>query len=125
MSFIDDVLRTENKDFDGMKGRLNSTELVRLLHGVIGMVTESAEAADMLKKHIFYGKPLDKVNLIEELGDLMYYIALTCSELGVDFEKVQAINTAKLEARYGKVFTETAALNRDLDTERSILEKKD
>ena len=41
-------------------------------HCAYGLVTESAEIMDMLKKHKFYGRDFNMVNLKEELGDLLY-----------------------------------------------------
>ena len=88
------------------------------------MQTETAEFTDALKKSLFYGKPLDTVNLKEELGDLLWYVALAMDELGTDFETEMARVIAKLEARYPEKFTTDKALNRDLDTERAILEDR-
>ena len=94
-----------------------------LLHYALGLVTESAEIADALKKHVAYGKPLDLVNIKEEVGDLLFYIARIVDTYGWTFEEVMETNINKLKARYGAKFTEAAALNRDLDKERKILEK--
>ena len=74
---------------------------------------------------MIYGKPIDRVNLKEELGDVLWYVALAIDELGTSFDEVMEINNAKLAARFGDVFTSEAALNRDLETERKILEGKD
>lgn len=49
---------------------------LNLWHGACGMLTELGEVADAYKKHEIYGKPLDKTNVLEELGDLMWYVAL-------------------------------------------------
>ena len=122
--FIKACVMREARDTQPIKDRLQSTENVRLLHAMIGMVTEAGEIQDQMKKAIFYGKSIDKVNLVEELGDVMWYIAIAADTLGVSLEEIMAKNNEKLEARYGKVFTETAALNRNLDAEREILEKK-
>ena len=46
------------------------------IHAGYGMITETAEIMDNYKKHIYYKKPLDVVNLVEELGDLLWYVAL-------------------------------------------------
>jgi len=45
-------------------------------------------------------------------------------ELGCDisFEQIQERNIAKLKERYGEKFSKDAALVRDLDAERKILE---
>lgn len=122
--FIKSCLVTESRDMQPVKDRLQSTENVRLLHAAIGLCTESGEIQDQIKKHLFYGKPLDKVNMIEELGDIMWYVGVACATLDVSLEEVMQKNHEKLKARYGSKFTEAAALNRDLDKEREILEKK-
>ena len=95
----------------------------RLLHAGIGLATESGEFLDALKKHMFYGKELDTVNLAEEMGDLFWYCALIADELGVDFADVMATNIAKLKARYGDKFSEDKAEHRNLNKERQILEQ--
>lgn len=116
--------RTESTNFEAMDERLNDNGLKRLLHAGIGLSTESGEFLDALKKHIFYGKELDKVNLAEEMGDLFWYLAIVSDELGVDMEDVMERNIIKLKARYGEKFSEEKAENRDLNTEREILEKQ-
>jgi NTP pyrophosphatase (non-canonical NTP hydrolase) len=98
-------------------------EIQRLIHGAMGVVTESGELMDAMKKHVFYGADPDKVNLKEELGDLFWYIAVLCDALGISFEEVWETNIAKLKSRYGEKFNEDGALNRDLQKERGILEE--
>lgn len=56
-----------------------------LLHCATGLVTESAELVDAIKKHVFYGKPLDVVNIKEEIGDLLWYIAIPVRMFEEDF----------------------------------------
>lgn len=94
----------------------------RLLHAAMGMVTESGEFMDVLKKHIFYGKVVDEINLKEELGDIMWYMAIACDVLGTDFETEMQRNIAKLRERYPSMFDSEHAINRDLDAERAVLE---
>jgi len=121
--FIKSSLVTESRDMSPVSNRLQNNGTVRLLHSMIGLCTESGEIQDMMKKHIFYGKDIDKVNLKEELGDLMWYIAIACDEIDISLEEVMQTNVDKLRARYGEKFTEEAALNRNLLKEREILEK--
>jgi NTP pyrophosphatase (non-canonical NTP hydrolase) len=122
--YVEGVLKTEPKNYSPVMERLGEVGTVRLLHSMIGLCTESGEIQDQIKKHVFYGKPLDKTNLIEELGDLFWYVGIMANELGVSFEEIMAKNNAKLRARYGEKFTEQAALVRNLDNERKILEGK-
>lgn len=121
--YIDGVLVTETRDFGPVKERLQSTENVRLLHGAMGLSTEANELLDQMKKVIFYGKPIDKVNLKEEVGDVLWYCAVILDTLGVSFEEAMQTNIDKLRKRYGDKFTEEAAINRNVEEERIILEK--
>jgi NTP pyrophosphatase (non-canonical NTP hydrolase) len=121
--YIKNAIKTESQDTDGMNIRLTDDGTKRLLHAGIGLATESGEFLDAIKKHVFYGKELDRVNLQEELGDLFWYMAIACDELGAEFEPIMARNIEKLKARYGEKFSEERAENRDLDKEREILER--
>lgn len=96
----------------------------RLIHAAIGMCTESGEFIDALKKHIFYGKPLDYVNLEEELGDLMWYVAIAANALDADLGEIMDRNIQKLKTRYPNKFTSEDAINRDIAAERAVLEGK-
>ena len=46
-----------------------------LLHMNLGITTEVGEFLDVIKKNLAYGKPLDVVNLGEEIADMAWYIA--------------------------------------------------
>ena len=121
--YVKNAVKTESRDFDAIGGRMAEVRNQRLLHAGIGLATEAGEFLDAMKKHVFYGKELDTVNLGEEMGDLFWYCAIVADELGLDFAKVMDTNIAKLKARYGEKFTEEAASERDLDTESEILEQ--
>lgn len=123
-NYIQDAIKTESTNFKAMDERLSDDGVKRLLHAGIGLSTEAGEFLDALKKHIFYGKPLDKVNLAEEMGDMFWYMAIVADELGFKFEEVMERNITKLKARYGEKFSESKAEVRDLVAEREILEKQ-
>lgn len=114
-------LQTESNDFDAIRTRLGDENL-RLLHAGIGLATEAGEFLDALKKHIYYGKELDKVNLMEECGDLLWYMSVALDSLGYDYKDVMNRNIEKLSARYGDSFNKEGAVKRNLERERSILE---
>ena len=116
------ALRTEKTpQFIADHGVLNTS---RLLHGAIGICTEAGELQDALKKHLIYGKPLDAVNLMEECGDVLWYVALTLDAAGYSMEEAMERNIAKLRRRFPDQFSQEAALVRDLDAERAALEKR-
>ena len=95
-----------------------------LLHATIGISTEAGELLDAVKKHLFYGKPLDVVNLQEELGDLYWYMSVLCEWLGCTHEELMERNIDKLKVRYPEKFTSEAATNRNLEDERKVLEHR-
>ncbi len=82
------------------------------MHYAMGIVTEAAELLDAYKKGVFYRKPIYRGHLVEELGDLMWYIARLMDELGVSMDEVLAANVTKLRARYPDGFDERAAVAR-------------
>lgn len=122
--FIQDSMRTESSLFNKLIDN-NGKEYnqARLIHAQMGMQTEVAEFADALKKSLFYGKPLDIVNLKEELGDLMWYMAIAMDELDTNFTKEGDRVINKLKTRYPDKFTVDKAENRNLELERAILER--
>jgi hypothetical protein len=95
--------------------------LLRLVHASIGMNTEQAEFADALKKHLYYGKSLDRTNLLEELGDQLWYIGIALDVLNSSFDEIMEMNINKLKARYGDKFNEEGALSRNLQREGDAL----
>lgn len=122
--YITAALVTENKDIQGITFRVTDPDILRALHAVMGLCTESGEALDALKKHIFYAKQLDVVNLQEELGDLFWYAAILADVCQFTFEDTMDKNIKKLMTRYPDKFTEKAAVLRDLEAEREVLEGK-
>lgn len=182
------------------------TPKANAFHMNSGIITEVGETIDPIKKYFAYNKPLDKVNIGEEIADTMWYIAnkarmflsadklvklwstneffvygigdfkanfakeisqsndenqklitaskllhylvfsipdlettseedcygiedaiilyVICELIGLDFWQILTNNIEKLQIRYPEKFTEEAALNRDLDAERKVLEKE-
>lgn len=99
-----------------------STKSTDILHCAIGASTETGELLDAFKKHIFYGKPLDLVNLGEEIADIMWYLSNLCRLTGLDMETLLQNNINKLKVRYPEKFTSEKAENRNLEEERKQLE---
>jgi NTP pyrophosphatase (non-canonical NTP hydrolase) len=122
--FVEDATRTE-PDAHGYRkslARLADPRTIRLLHAAMGLCTEAGEFMDQIKRHVFYGKDLDLVNLTEELGDSSWYERIALSALEQTYLSMLERNVAKLKARFPDKFTEQKAVDRDLDAERKILE---
>lgn len=53
------------------------------LHMSIGVAGELGELLDAVKKHVIYEKPLDVVNVVEELGDVWWYVVNEGAKIGL------------------------------------------
>jgi len=89
----------------------------RLFHSAIGIFTEAGEMFAALSHHA-----VDKVNFREELGDVEWYQAIAYDALGFSAEQNLQNNIDKLTARYPNKFDQVAAIERNLEAERAILE---
>lgn len=120
--YVKEAMRTDCEYDNALKTRCFS--VVRLTHATLGIVSEAGEFADAIKKHVFANKPLDFVNLIEEIGDMFWYFAVVADEFGFSFIDIMNANIAKLKLRYPEKFTEEDSANRNVINERKLLEKE-
>jgi NTP pyrophosphatase (non-canonical NTP hydrolase) len=95
----------------------------KVLHAVLGVASEAGELCEAILKDKYYGESVDIVNVKEEVGDLMWYIAIILREFNLDLHEVMQNNIDKLKARYGDKFSEERAINRDIEKERKILDQ--
>jgi len=82
------------------------------LHMAIGISGEAGELLDAVKKSTIYRKQLDIANIVEECGDLLFYIAGMLDSIGVDIESAMSANVSKLSIRYGKSYSDKSAVER-------------
>lgn len=116
-NYVENSIRTESKDFEKIKERLNDPTIIRLLHSFMGLTTETGELMDVLKKYIYYGKSMDETNLVEEIGDESWYLAIAIDTLKTTMNEILTMNIEKLKKRYPEKFTEDAAINRNVVNE--------
>ena len=70
------------------------------MHAAIGISGEAGELLDSIKKTWAYNRPIDHNNVIEELGDLEFYMEALRQELSITREETLIANQAKLAKRY-------------------------
>lgn len=93
-----------------------------LVHMALGITGEAGEVADVIKKHYAYGKTLDVQHLVEEVGDIMFYLNGLLAEVDVEWSEVLELNIKKLEARYPDLrFNADHAINRDVNAEQKAM----
>lgn len=123
--YTKNALLTMNGNSEAISDRLNQDNMEHILHAALGVTTEAGEIADQVKKHVYYGKKLDRDNLIEESGDLAWYLVVLLQALNSSLDEALEKNIKKLKLRYGNSFSEEKAINRDVKAERKILEEKE
>jgi NTP pyrophosphatase (non-canonical NTP hydrolase) len=107
--FVKEVTSKESNNTSSMSEHIKNLEtesdvnIALLLTGAIGIASEGGEFAEIVKKCIFQGKPLDdetKFHIKRELGDIIWYWINSCRALGLNPNEVVAENVNKLKARY-------------------------
>ena len=83
-----------------------------LTYTALGLTGESGEVAEMIKKAFYHGHPLDKETLSKELGDVLWYLAVMASGLGLSLDQIASENIEKLRERYPAGFSEERSRNR-------------
>lgn len=71
-----------------------------LIHMIMGICGEAGELLDAVKKAVVYRKPLDMENIVEELGDIEFYMEGFRQGLGIQRDETLTHNIEKLNRRY-------------------------
>ena len=95
--------RTANKTLDPIE---------RIRNGCYGLCGEAGECIDLLKKFEFQGHEFNQEKMLDELGDVLWYIVQTAIGIGTTLEEVAQHNVAKLKARYPSGFNTEDSVNR-------------
>ena len=109
--FVDAVTSGESNNYDLLHKRISElreqTEPTLnpslLLTAAIGLAAEGGEFAEIPKKMLFQGKPVNEENIFHmkrELGDIMWYWINACRALELDPNEVIKENVNKLVNRY-------------------------
>ena len=91
----------------------SSQQCDHILNGVMGLNGEAGECIDIVKKNMFQGHTLDIDKLIDELGDVLWYVAITADCIGVPLEDIMQHNIDKLRKRYPEGFDVERSIHRE------------
>lgn len=101
------AMRTDNKAFSNKE---------RMMNAILGLFGEGGEVADIIKKSTFQGHPINDEtldHLKEEVGDILWYVALAAKSLDMDLETIAKQNIEKLEERYPDGFSAEKSIHRE------------
>ena len=102
-------------EYQGLAQRTSNPDLTnwkKVQNGCYGMCGEAGECIEILKKTEFQNHAFDPVKLIDELGDVLWYVAETATGLGATLEDVALHNIGKLKSRYPKGFDAESSIHR-------------
>lgn len=104
-----DMVKTLAKSGEDILAEL-SPDQVHNWHMATGVSGEAGELLDAVKKYAIYQKPIDHENVVEELGDLEFYMEGLRQGFGITREETLDHNINKLAKRYeGFKYTNEAA----------------
>lgn len=84
-----------------------------LANAALGITGEAGEVADIIKKHLYQGHDLYPSEVIDELGDVLWYVALMADYFNVTLGFVMQQNITILKARYPEGFDPVRSVNRE------------
>lgn len=97
-----------------MRTASEKSKMDLLENGVMGLCGEARECIDVVKKYLYQGHKLDKLKLKDELGDVLWYAAITCQALGITLDDVMEHNVKKLLLRYPDGFEAERSIHREV-----------
>lgn len=86
----------------------------KIENGLFGLSGEVGECADVYKKYMFQGHEFEREQMIEELGDVLWYAAELAAGLNVPMGEVARRNIDKLQRRYPDGFSAERSVHREV-----------
>jgi len=89
------------------------TQYEHLLNGALGLAGEAGECCDLVKKNGFQDGREIRDDLVDELGDELWYIAETATAMNISMDEIACHNLEKLRRRYPDGFDAERSLHRE------------
>lgn len=94
-----EMVKALAKDGEEIRSDLTATD-AHIIHMIMGVAGEVGELLDAIKKAVMYRKRMDRANVVEELGDIEFYLEGLRQGLEIDRQEVLSANYNKLNKRY-------------------------
>jgi NTP pyrophosphatase (non-canonical NTP hydrolase) len=72
----------------------------QLLDASAGLAEEAAEVLGLIRKRVFQQREISDESILEELGDVLWCLAVAAHTLGIPLSRVAEHNEAKLRRRH-------------------------
>lgn len=103
------------KEYQELARRTQNTEITlaeQERHALFGMASEVGEIHAVYQK-VFQGHNMDYMKVVDEMGDLMWFLAELADSIGVTLDDVAEHNIAKLKKRYPNGFDVEHSVHRE------------
>lgn len=92
------------------------------LNAALGL-GESGEIQDLIKKEVFHEHPEDPYKVLDEAGDIIFYLDWLLDTYDWTFEAAMHANVAKLQKRYPNGFDAERSRNRNREEESESVQQ--
>ena len=103
---------TEYQKLAMRTNKSEATQEENLINGCLGLAGEAGEVCDIVKKYMFQGHNLETQKIVDELSDVLWYVALTAQGIGCNLDSIMEHNINKLKKRYPNGFEAERSINR-------------
>lgn len=105
-------------EYQALAQRTSRKDLTRtdhLMNAMLGLSGEVGECCDLVKKSMYQDGREIGIALLDELSDVLWYVAEAAAALGVELDLVAKHNIAKLMRRYPAGFDPERSLHREAE----------
>ena len=100
------------QEYDELAGRTMTEMDNPIVFACLGIAGEAGELVDMIKKTIYHNRAITPEEVLDEVGDVLWYLTTLCRQYGVNLEDAMEYNIKKLAKRYPGKYTHEDSLAR-------------
>lgn len=95
------MTKTRNIDLYSIwvEGKIMTEGETRLIENTLGLIGESGEIAEKIKKLLRDNTKVEAQDIVKELGDVAFYLTALANYFGSSLEEVLQVNMIKLDDR--------------------------
>lgn len=90
----------------------HDSEKDAMAHWLLGLTEEAGEVSGLIKHKYFHNEPISVLSIAEELGDVLWYVGVICTTLGISLDDVAKANVAKLDIRFDREYDDNKVIDR-------------
>lgn len=94
---------------DANRTEIEGTIEAKLLKNTLGLAGEVGELVELVKKSVYHGTPMARHALVEEIGDVLWYLSQFARVNGIGLEECAEKNILKLRVRFPEGWSQEAA----------------